>query len=212
MRKQVALPLPCCLSERLGRVHPLPASTCTTFAPPPPHQQGGKLESEAVVQLEPPAAGCRPVTATATPERTAVLWSDGTVAVYTVPGDKQPLLPLPTGPSRQAVVRRRLAGFRLPQGKQHKAGGGGSKKRGAAAEPEAASGGASMAAIGDKQVAVVGWASTDEGGQGAVLCLGWAAVLCRLCCCWVGCCTPLLLHGTHGGMACGKGADELQYK
>lgn len=125
-------------------------------------QGGGQLESEGLLRLQAPTAGCRAVAATSTAERTAVLWSDGTVAVYGVPGDARPLLPLPAGSNRDAVVQRRLAGFRLPAGKQQKSSGG-SKKRGTAAEPEAAEGSVSMAAIGDKQVAVVGWANGSDG-------------------------------------------------
>lgn len=126
--------------------------------------QGGKLESQGVLKLEAPAAGCRAVAATATAERTAVLWSDGSVAIYLVPGDKQPLLPLLTGDSRQAAAMRRLAGFRLPAGKQERpSGSASSKKRSAKAEVEAAVGGVGMAPVGDRQVAVVGWANGSEG-------------------------------------------------
>jgi hypothetical protein len=128
--------------------------------------QGGKLECEPSLQLLPPSAGSRAVAATCTAERTAVLWSDGSVAVYLLPGDKQPLLRGlgQTGESRQPVAQRRLGGYRLPAGKQ-KGGSGASasKKRGAAGDADAAAGGVSMAAIGEKQVAVVGWASDSEG-------------------------------------------------
>lgn len=140
-------------------------STLPFCLPPLPlasRQQGGKLEVEPAVELVAPSAGCRAVAAATTAERTAVLWSDGTVAFYLVPGDKRPLVPGPdhAGPRRRAAVQRRLAGFRLPAGKQK---GGGGKKRGAAAEPEAAAGGVAMAAMGEKQVAVVGWAAGSEG-------------------------------------------------
>jgi len=123
-----------------------------------------------------------------------VLWSDGTVTVYGVPGDKQPLLPLPTGDSRQAIAQRRLAGFRLPVAGKQKGGASGAgagKKRGAAAaDPEAAAGCPSMAAVSDKQLALAGWATNSEGegwrGAAAVVPLllqpqaaGWpAALLC----------------------------------
>ena len=143
-----------------------PLAQRTACSPPHPPLQGGKLESQAALRLEPPAAGARAVAASSTAERTAVLWSDGTVAVYTVPGDRQPLLPLPTGDSREPVAKRRLAGYRLPAAGKQKGGSGGAasgKKRGAVAEPEAAADGTSMAAVSDKQVALVGWASNSEG-------------------------------------------------
>lgn len=130
------------------------------------HVAGSQFEAAAsAVELAAPAAGARAVAATSTPERTAVLWSDGTVAVYTVPGDKRPVGPAPGRPAGPGVpaAQRRLAGFCLPAGKQLQRGGGG-KKRGAGGEPEAAAGGVGMAAIRDKQVAVVGWAT---GAQGA---------------------------------------------
>lgn len=153
-------------------------------------QDRAGLECEGMLQLEPPAPGCRAVTATSTAERTAVLWSDGSVAVYAVPGDRQPLLPLPTGPSRAPLVQRRLAGFRLPAGKQQQQQktSGSSKKRGAAEQPDAAPGGVSMAAIGDKQVAVVGWAAGSQGagsgGQCSLVCS------CCSCCCRCRCWSP----------------------
>ncbi|KAL4422703.1 hypothetical protein ABPG75_008900 [Micractinium tetrahymenae] len=129
------------------------------------HVRGGRFEAAAPpAALTAPAAGARAVAAAATPERTAVLWSDGTVAVYAVPGDKRPLGPapgLPVGPG-VPIAQRRLAGFRLPAGKQQQKGSGG-KKRGPGGEPEAAAGGVSMAAIGDKQVAVVSWATSADG-------------------------------------------------
>ena len=130
--------------------------------------QGGKLECERALQLLPPSTGSRAVAATCTAERTAVLWSDGSVAVYLVPGDKQPLLrgSGQTGDSRQPVAQRRLSGYRLPAGKQKGASGAAaSKKRGAAGEADAAAGGVSMAGIGEKQVAVVGWANDSEGEE-----------------------------------------------
>jgi hypothetical protein len=132
---------------------------------------------EPPVELVPPSAGCRAVAAAATPERTAVLWSDGTASFYLVPGDKKPLVPGPdhAGPSRRAASQRRLAGFHLPPCKQKgsgggSGGGGSSKKRGAAAaEPVAAVGGVGMAAMSDKQVAIVGWATSSEGEGGQQL-------------------------------------------
>lgn len=129
------------------------------------HVAGGQFEvAVPAAELTAPAAGARAMAATATPERTAVLWSDGTVAVYTVPGDKRPLGPAPGTPAGPGVpaAQRRLAGFRLPAGKQQHKGSGG-RKRGAGGEPEAAAAGVGMAAIRDKQVAVVGWATSAEG-------------------------------------------------
>ncbi|KAL4448963.1 hypothetical protein ABPG77_007680 [Micractinium sp. CCAP 211/92] len=128
------------------------------------HVAGDQFEVVVpAAELTAPSAGARAVGATATPERTAVLWSDGTVAVYAVPGDKQPLGTIPGQPSGPGVplAKRRLAGFRLPAGKQHKGSGG--KKRGAGGEPDASPAGVSLAAIRDKQVAVVGWATNAEG-------------------------------------------------
>lgn len=128
------------------------------------HVAGGQFEvAVPAAELTAPSAGARAVGATATPERTAVLWSDGAVAVYAVPGDKQPLGTIPGQPSGPGVplAKRRLAGFRLPAGKQHKGSGG--KKRGAGGEPDASPAGVSLAAIRDKQVAVVGWATNAEG-------------------------------------------------
>ena len=153
----------------------------------PAHLQGGALQQQSSLRLEPPAAGARAVAASSTPERTAVLWSDGTVAVYGVPGDKQPLLPLPTGDSREAVAQRRLAGFRLPAaGKQKSSGAAAGKKRGAAAaDADAAAGSPSMAAVSDKQVALVGWATSSEGerwSSAGALCIACYTCCCRCCC------------------------------
>ncbi|KAI3430425.1 hypothetical protein D9Q98_005020 [Chlorella vulgaris] len=124
--------------------------------------QGAELQAEPAVELLPPTTGCRAVAAASTPERTAVLWSDGSVAVYLVPGDVRPLVPGPdfSGPSRRPAVHRRLAGFRLPASKAKAAA---TKKRGAASEPAAAAAGVAMAAMSERQVAVVGWATDSNG-------------------------------------------------
>ena len=81
------------------------------------------------------------------------------------------------------MAQRRLGGYRLPAGKQ-KGGSGAaaSKKRGAAGETEAAAGGVSMAAIGEKQVAVVGWAGDSEGDEPAGTWLHTAIASCCIAC------------------------------
>ena len=155
--------------------------------------QGGALEQQSSVRLEPPVPGARAVAASSTPERSAVLWSDGTVAVYAVPGDKQPLLPLPAGDSRQPVAKRRLAGYRLAAAGKQKGGGSGAaagKKRGAAAaDADVAAGSPSMAAVSDKQVALAGWATSSEGGgsEAEAACCCCCCTCCGCCCCC--CCT-----------------------
>ena len=122
------------------------------------------------VALAAPTAGARAAAAAATPERTAVLWSDGTLAVYALPGDHKALAAAPgqSADPGQPLVQRRLAGFRLAGGgssSKHPKGSGGGKKRGPDGEPEAVAGGVGMAAIGAKQVAVAGWATNEQGGS-----------------------------------------------
>jgi hypothetical protein len=133
--------------------------------------QGGGLAAEEPVELLPPSEGCRPLTAACTGTRTAVLWSDGTVAVYLVPGGEGPpfLDDECYAERRQAAATRRLAAFDLPAapGKQK---GGGARKRGAAAAAASSDRGAvGMAALADKQVALAGWATNSEGEHAVCL-------------------------------------------
>lgn len=132
--------------------------------------QSGRLVADAPAELLPPREGCRALAAACTGKRTVVLWSDGTVAIYLLPGGEgPPFLDYECYQERrQAAATRRLAAFDLPAapgaGKQK---GGGAKKRGAAAAASTTTGAVGMAAMGDKQVALAGWATNGEGKPAA---------------------------------------------
>ena len=138
-----------------------------------------QLEAGPTLQLAPPAEGCRTVAAACSAGRTAVLWSDGTLAVYRhlpAPGSTSASAASASGsgssevPAMPLLLTRRLRGLRLttPKGQAGKATKAG-KKRGqgnAAGAEEAAGCGAALAALEGGLLAVVGWSTEGNPGAG----------------------------------------------
>lgn len=131
---------------------------------------GGQLRAGAAVPLAPPHSDAgRAVAAASVSGRTAVLWSDGNLAIYRSPsssggrngGASEPALPL---------LSRRLRGLRLDApkaGREAKTPAKGGKKRGkggAEEGPAEQAAGAALAALDGGLLAVVGWSTEGPPG------------------------------------------------
>eukprot|EP00887_Chlorella_sp_A99_P000200 scaffold13.g200.t1 len=141
---------------------------------------GGALDCGPAARLAPPANGARAVAAAGGAGRTAVLWSDGTLAVYRTPAAPSNSSSSSSSSPLAPTLTRWLAGLRLaaPKGRAPgKTPGWAGKKRGQGGDvaPAGAGASATVAALEGGLLAVVGWST--EGGPGAtavrVIVLDW---------------------------------------
>ena len=133
---------------------------------------GSRLRCEALLQLAAPSGGASVLAGTHTEGRAALLWSDGSLAIYDASDDGSGSSG--GGAMVEPAVVRRLQGFRLPPPPPPKNGKtparGGKKRAHADADggATAASGGAAVVAVGGGLVAVVGWAAGGADGGAAL--------------------------------------------